>query len=110
MHMKIPGSEYVLIEDAGHLTNIENPSRFNEVVMDFLLRHRDGRCGAQLELRCSDQFDWDGVTISGAPLRVTRLRLSDSELTGQFPAELGSLTKLERSGPQRQPVDRRDPG
>ena len=41
MHRKIPGSEYVVIEDAGHLTNIENPSRFNEVVMDFLLRHRE---------------------------------------------------------------------
>ena len=40
MHRKIPGSEYVVIEDAGHLTNIENPSRFNEVVLDFLMRHR----------------------------------------------------------------------
>ena len=41
MHKSIPGSEYVIIEDAGHLTNIENPIRFNEVVMHFLLRHRD---------------------------------------------------------------------
>ena len=41
MHEMIPCSEYVVIEDAGHLTNIENPSRFNEVVMDFLLRHRE---------------------------------------------------------------------
>ena len=41
MHRKIPRSEYVLIEDAGHLTNIENPTRFNEVVLDFLMRHRE---------------------------------------------------------------------
>ncbi len=41
MHEMIPCSEYVVIEDAGHLTNIENPSRFNEVVMEFLLRHRE---------------------------------------------------------------------
>ena len=41
MHKSIPGSEYVIIQDAGHLTNIENPVRFNKIVMDFLLRHRD---------------------------------------------------------------------
>ena len=40
MHRKIPGSEYALIEDAGHLTNIENPTRFNKVVLDFLMRHQ----------------------------------------------------------------------
>lgn len=41
MHKKIRDSELVIIEDAGHLTNIENPKRFNEVVLDFLLRHRE---------------------------------------------------------------------
>ena len=38
---------------------------------------------------------WDGVTLSGSPLRVTSLVLSDSQLTGPIPSELGSLTNLE---------------
>ena len=41
MHRKIRDSELAIIEDAGHLTNIENPTRFNEVVLDFLLRHTE---------------------------------------------------------------------
>ena len=41
MHRKIRDSELVTIEDAGHLTNIENPARFNEVVLDFLLRNTE---------------------------------------------------------------------
>ena len=42
MHRAIPGSELCIIEDAGHLSNIENPRRFNEVVMEFLERQVDG--------------------------------------------------------------------
>ena len=44
--------------------------------------------------------DWDGVTLNGAPQRVTRLDLDGSadlngdRLTGIIPAELGSLTNL----------------
>lgn len=41
MHSLIPNSRLTIIEDAGHLTNIENPERFNEVVLDFLLEHRE---------------------------------------------------------------------
>ena len=41
MHRDIPGSRYVAIEDAGHLTNIENPDRFNQTVMEFLVQHRE---------------------------------------------------------------------
>ena len=41
MHKKIRDSELAIIEDAGHLTNIENPTRFNEVVLDFLLKHKE---------------------------------------------------------------------
>ena len=37
---------------------------------------------------------WDGVTLSGSPLRVTSLALSDSQLTGTIPPELGSLSNL----------------
>ena len=38
---------------------------------------------------------WDGVTIDGSPLRVTSLVLSDSQLTGTIPPELGNITNLE---------------
>jgi len=34
----IPGAEYLIIPDAGHLANIENPAFFNEQVLGFLLR------------------------------------------------------------------------
>ncbi len=37
---------------------------------------------------------WDGVTVGGAPKRVTGLRLARLGLTGVIPAELGSLTGL----------------
>ena len=39
---------------------------------------------------------WDGVTLSGSLLRVTSLVLSDSQLTGTIPPELGNLNNLER--------------
>ena len=35
---EIPDSEYFLIEDAGHMSNMENPKRFNELLTDFLAR------------------------------------------------------------------------
>ena len=37
---------------------------------------------------------WDGVTLSGSPLRVTSLVLSDSQLAGRIPPELSSLSNL----------------
>ena len=50
--------------------------------------------------------NWDGITVSGSPRRVTRLYLDSNTspqtigrrltLTGAIPAELGSLSKLER--------------
>ena len=39
--------------------------------------------------------DWDGVTMVGSPLRVTRLTLRESQLTGTIPPELGGLANLE---------------
>ena len=39
---------------------------------------------------------WDGVSLSGSPLQVTSLVLSDSQLTGTIPPELGNLNNLER--------------
>jgi 3-oxoadipate enol-lactonase len=38
MARRIPGAELVEITGAGHLSNIEQPARFNEVVQDFLAR------------------------------------------------------------------------
>ena len=40
--------------------------------------------------------DWDGVTVSGTPLRVTRLTLLGRQLTGEIPTELGDLSNLQR--------------
>jgi 3-oxoadipate enol-lactonase len=39
MARRIPGAELLEIEDAGHLSNLEQPERFNAAVLDFLLRH-----------------------------------------------------------------------
>lgn len=35
---RIPGAQLVEIEGAGHLSNLEQPERFNEIILDFLLR------------------------------------------------------------------------
>ncbi len=40
MARRIPGAELVEIEGAGHLSNIEQPGRFNEAVLAFLARCR----------------------------------------------------------------------
>ena len=40
MHAEIPGSEFVLLPDTGHLLNIERPDAFNRLLLDFLARHR----------------------------------------------------------------------
>lgn len=36
---EIPGAELAVIDDAGHLVNIEKPDEFNAAVLDFLMRH-----------------------------------------------------------------------
>lgn len=41
MAERIPGAEMVVIPDAGHLPNIEQPEAFNKAVLAFLRRHRD---------------------------------------------------------------------
>ena len=37
---------------------------------------------------------WDGVTVEGAPQRVTELGLSSRSLTGSIPSSIGSLVEL----------------
>ena len=39
MARRIPGAELVEIQGAGHLSNIEQPERFNEAVLGFVSRH-----------------------------------------------------------------------
>ena len=38
---RIPGARLTLIEGAGHLSNIEQPEKFNRAVLAFLIEHRD---------------------------------------------------------------------
>jgi 3-oxoadipate enol-lactonase len=40
MARRIPGAQFVELEGCGHLSNLEQPERFNEAVLDFILRHR----------------------------------------------------------------------
>ena len=40
MWQKIPGSEYVLLEDCGHLGPMDQPDAFNAALEAFLVRHR----------------------------------------------------------------------
>ncbi|MGQ0652384.1 MAG: alpha/beta fold hydrolase [Betaproteobacteria bacterium] len=42
MAKRIPGAELAMIEGAGHLSNVDQPERFNKVVLDFLLRQEPG--------------------------------------------------------------------
>ena len=38
---EIKGARMTVIEDSGHLMNMEQPARFNAAVLDFLREHRD---------------------------------------------------------------------
>ena len=40
MAQRIPGAELLMFERTGHLANLEQPERFNDVVFEFLSRHR----------------------------------------------------------------------
>jgi 3-oxoadipate enol-lactonase len=39
MARRIPGAELVMFERTGHLANLEEPERFDKLVVDFLSRH-----------------------------------------------------------------------
>lgn len=41
MQERIKGSRLVVIENAGHMTNLEQPAAFNDAVLSFLREHRD---------------------------------------------------------------------
>jgi 3-oxoadipate enol-lactonase len=46
MHERIRGSELQVIPNAGHLSNLENPSAFNHALVGFLRRIADGTPGS----------------------------------------------------------------
>jgi 3-oxoadipate enol-lactonase len=39
MARRIPGAELVFMQSTGHLANLEQPERFNEILLEFLQRH-----------------------------------------------------------------------
>ena len=41
MSGRIPGARFTVLPAAGHISNIEQPSAFNEAVLSFLMKHRD---------------------------------------------------------------------
>ena len=43
MARRIPGAELTIVEEAGHLSNIEQPQRFNSAVLRFLRAHASTR-------------------------------------------------------------------
>ena len=48
------------------------------------------------ELVCGYSIaQWDGVTVTGSPLRVTKLAFAVRRLSGEIPEELGDLTHLQ---------------
>ena len=42
MAARIPGAQYVCLNNAGHLANMERPDAFNAVVLEFLKQHFSG--------------------------------------------------------------------
>ena len=79
-------------------TAVANPSDNHGLVSDCnsLLGALDGLKGSA-SLNWSTEVvieDWDGVTVSGRPKRVTELNLSGKQLDGVASPELGNLTKL----------------
>ncbi|MGH8670008.1 MAG: alpha/beta fold hydrolase [Burkholderiales bacterium] len=51
MAQRIPGAELVVLEGCGHLSNLEQPERFNAVLLDFLRRRHERTGPAEGHLR-----------------------------------------------------------
>ena len=78
----------------GAVTDAGNPELVSDC--DTLLAARDTLAGtAALNWSVDTPIaEWDGVSLGGTPLRVTGLKLSGHGLSGEIPAELGSLSEL----------------
>ena len=48
---------------------------------------------------------WDGITVSGTPLRITSLALPSRGLNGRIPAQAAYIETSVESGPERQSID-----
>ena len=56
-----------------------------------------GTLTSSADLKWSEETaisDWNGIAVSGSPLRVTGLNLDDSDLNGSIPSGLGDLSNL----------------
>ena len=60
---------------------------------EALLDSKDA-LGGSLNWAALPMSDWDGVTLSGDPMRVTAIMLRDQGLNGTIPASLGRLSAL----------------
>ena len=78
---------------------VQNPDHHTSLVEDckILLEIREELAGTgHLNWKIgSNIVTWDGITVSGAPLRVSKLQLYDSRLTGAIPPKLGKLDQLQ---------------
>ena len=78
---------------------VSNPASNPDLVSDCeaLLASKDTLAGdATLDWSADTPMTgWDGVTVGRLPARVIRLALQDRGLTGEIPAELGSLANLQ---------------
>ncbi|MDE2822841.1 MAG: M12 family metallo-peptidase, partial [Chloroflexota bacterium] len=78
----------------GAVTDAGNPELVSDC--DTLLTARDTLAGTAALNWSADTpiAEWDGVSLGGTPLRVKGLKLSGHGLSGEIPAELGSLSEL----------------
>ena len=80
-------------------TAVPDPSSNPGLVSDCeaLLEARDTLAGSgSLNWSADTPMDqWDGITVGGFPQRVMELSLSERQLTGEIPPELGRLAELE---------------
>ena len=85
--------EEVLHEYAAEVAGLNQEIQFDSEV---LLSARDKLAGdAALNWSADIPIpSWDGVTVGGKPRRVTRLILSERQLSGTIPPELGVLSRL----------------
>ena len=89
-------SETASCADGGAVLHVaNNPGLVSDC--DTLLAARDTLAGtATLNWLANRPIDlWEGVTVSGSPLRVTELNLSEKGLTGEIPGNLGDLANLQ---------------
>ncbi len=89
------------VDDAGCATGaaVPEPAANPGLVSDckVLLALRDRLAGAVRLNWSADRpiSEWDGMSLSGSPRRVTGMFLVDEGLSGVLPTELGELSELE---------------